>query len=398
MPAGPFRATAGIVAEIGRHGPLPVERVLDRALYHRDSGFYETGGRAGGRRGDFLTSPEVGPLFGAVVARAFDGWWRGLGEPDPFVVVEAGAGPGTLCRAVLSAEPACARVLRYVLVERSAAQRRLHGEALRLEDPAFVFAPVDPTGERPAPGSPEGPICVSLAELPRVSGPAVVLANELLDNLPFGLAERRDGRWREVRVGVADPSGAPEAAGPRDTPGGPRLVEVLVPLVDDRERRLDRLVPAPAEGARVPLQDAARTWLREALAVAGRSGRVVVLDYGSTTADMAARPPGEWLRTYRGHARGGGYLDDPGEQDVTCEVAVDQLAAVQAPVADRPQADWLRSHGIDDLVAEGRRVWTARAHVGDLAALRARSRVSEAGALLDRTGLGAFRVLEWVGR
>ena len=76
------------------------------------------GGRAG-RRGDFITSAEVGPLFGAVVARALDAWWDELGSPDPFVVVDAGAGVGTLARAVLAAGPACAAALRYVLVERS---------------------------------------------------------------------------------------------------------------------------------------------------------------------------------------------------------------------------------------------------------------------------------------
>ena len=248
-------ATA-VATDIRRHGALPYERVVDRALYDA-SGFYESGGRAGGQGGDFLTSPEVGALFGAVVARALDRWWTELGAPDPFVVVEAGAGPGTLCRTVLAAAPGCASALRYVLVERSAAQRRLHAERLRLEDPALAFAPVDPDTESPAPGAPSGPICVSLAEMPRVAGPAVVLANELLDNLPFGLAERRDAEWREVRVDLA--VGAD---------GSERLVERLVPLAAERAAVLDRLAPAAANGARVPLQDAARAWLREALDVA----------------------------------------------------------------------------------------------------------------------------------
>jgi SAM-dependent MidA family methyltransferase len=380
-----------IVRQIRRHGPLPVEAVVERALYSDDGGFYESGGVAGGRGGDFLTSPEVGSLFGAVVARALDGWWRAMGSPDPFVVVEAGAGPGTLCRSVLAAGPDCTPALRYVLVERSAAQRRRHAERLRIEDPALAFAPVDRDTDEPVVGSPVGPIVVSLAALPRISGPAVVIANELVDNLPFGLAERRgsgpSGRWCEVRIDWED---APAA-------GEGRFVERLVPLDDERSAMLARLVPDPPDGARVPLQDEARRWLRDALALAGvgTGGRVAVIDYGTTSAELAGRPQDEWMRTYRGHARGGGYLADVGTQDVTAEVAFDQLALVRPPASDRSQADWLRAWGLDELVDDARRAWSERAHVGDLAALTARSRVTETDALTDPTGLGAFRVLEW---
>ncbi|MDE0700996.1 MAG: hypothetical protein F4Y27_09655 [Acidimicrobiaceae bacterium] len=45
--------------------------------------------------------------------------------------------------------------------------------------------------------------------------------------------------------------------------------------------------------------------------------------------------------------------------------------------------------------AEGKRKWQSSAHVGDLAALRARSRLSEAEALCDPSGMGSFRILEW---
>jgi SAM-dependent MidA family methyltransferase len=378
-----------IAAEIRRHGPRPLERVLEVALYDPADGFYEAGGRSGARQGDFLTSPEVGPLFGAVVGRALDGWWRAMGSPDPFVVIDAGAGPGTLCRAVLASAPDCAPALRYVLVERSAAQRRLHAQTLRLEDPALAFAPVDPDTEAPVPEAVRGPICVSLAELPRVNGPAVVLANELLDNLPFGLAESgATGDWWEVRVDLGAAQGpAPPA----------RFVQSLVPLDEERSELLDRLVPNPAAGARVPLQDAARAWLRDALSVAGAGGRVVAIDYAATTAELAGRPQDQWVRTYRRHRRGTTFLEALGEQDVTCEVAVDQLATVRRPELDRSQADRLRAWGIDELVAEGRAEWSERAHVGDLAALRARSRITESHTLLDPSGLGGFRVLEWSG-
>lgn len=371
-------AEAAVRAAIARRGPIPFEEVVDLALYHPEGGFYATGGRAG-RRGDFLTSPEVGPLFGAVVGRALDAWWHDAGRPEAFVVVEAGAGPGTLARSVLAAMPMCRSALRYVLVERSAAQRALHAEYLPLEPPASTLASrPEPDDDRtgPPPPLPPGPIAVSVAELPRLPGPCVVLANELLDNLPFGLAERGTDGWAEVFVGVE----------------GPTLVEVLVPLDLAQAVTLDALAPSAVVGGRMPLQRQVADWFRGALALAGPGGRVVVLDYARSTAALADRPWREWVRTYRRHERGGPPLEGLGTQDITCEVAVDQLPP---PTSDRTQAEWLRAHGLDALVEAGRRVWQERAAIGDLEAVRARSRVTEAEALVDPAGLGAFRVLEW---
>jgi len=355
---------ARVAAEVRRRGPIPFREVMELALYDPAEGFYASGGAAG-RRGDFLTSPEVGPLFGAVVARALDEWWRTQGEPDPFVVVEAGAGRGALAIAVLAAAPSCARALRYVLVERSPALRARQGEHLALEDPALAFAPdavEEEDGTVRAPEVATGPIVVSLDDLPRLSGDALVIANELLDNLPFDVLERRDGAWCELRVGV----------------DGDALVETFVPATGPD---LD-----VADGTRVPVQQAAARWVRDARQL----GAVLVFDYAATTGELARR--GDWLRTYRGHARGGAPLDALGTQDITADVAVDQLPA---PTSDMAQAEWLRANGIDELVEEGKRMWEGRRHVADLAALEARSRVNEAAALTDPEGLGAFRVLTW---
>ena len=77
-------------------------------------------------------------------------------------------------------------------------------------------------------------------------------------------------------------------------------------------------------------------------------------------------------------------------------MAVDQLAAVRAPDLDQTQAAFLADHGIAELVEDGHRLWAERAHLGDLTAIRARSRFTEASALTDHTGMGAFRVLQWI--
>jgi len=171
--------------------------------------------------------------------------------------------------------------------------------------------------------------------------------------------------------------------------------EVLLDASPAAAERADRLAPGASVGARIPLQRAAGRWLGSALGSV-RRGRVMVVDYGDTTASLAARPWLDWVRTYRDHGRGGHPLDAPGTQDVTCEVAFDQLASIRPPDADRSQADWLRAHGLEGLAAEARAAWHAGARRGDLVALAARSRVGEAEALTDPTGLGAFRVLEWV--
>lgn len=315
---------------------------MEQSLYG-PAGFYTVGGRAG-RGGDFLTSPEVGPLFGAVVARRLDAEWHRLGQPEEFTVVDVGAGPGTLARAGAAAAPDCRDALRYVAVEIADHQRERHPDGV-----------------------------LSTAALPDAPFDGVVIANELLDNLPFRLAVH-DGSWREAFV-VEGPDG--------------RSVEHLSAPFDP----LPDVLPADAPlGARAPLHESAAAWVEQARSLV-RAGSVVVIDYcAATTAELAGRPWREWLRTYRGHERGGHYLAAPGEQDITVEVAIDQLPA---PDAVRTQAQWLRLHGIDDLVAEGKAYWDAHAARPDLTAMRMRSRVSEAEALLDPDGLGAFMVLEW---
>lgn len=311
------------------------------------------------------------------MARALDGWWEELGRPDPFVVVEGGAGTGALAAAVLGAAPACAPALRYVTVERSDVLRAEQRARLPLEEPAFVLGPSEPTAEdeevRPRPG--QGPLLTVLPELPALSVDGVVIANELLDNLAFRLLERAGDGWREVLV-------AAEAG---------RLVELLVPAAPQLAAEAEELAPEAVDGARIPLQHQARAWVASARELVQR-GRVVVIDYADDTASLARRPWLDWVRTYRGHGRGDHPLDGPGAQDVTCEVANDQLPS---PVSVRTQAEFLDAHGLAAFTDAARTAWEAGAARGDLASLRARSRVAEARALTDLAGLGGFSVIEW---
>jgi len=343
-----------LAARIAESGPIGFDEYQAHALYAPGFGFYTSGGGAGRRR-DFLTSPEVGPLFGAIIARALDSWWEELDRPSPFTIVEAGAGPGMLARTILAAGPDCGEALHLVLVEVGEAQWAAHPEG------------VTSRADLPAPGD--------LGD-----GPVIVLANELLDNLPVALAERAEGRWAEVVVDAEAGDGG--------------LVFATRPLADEQQAWCHRFAPHAKDGARIPVQADAAAWVAEAAALAA-GGRVVVFDYARTTAELAALPMEAWLRTYAAHDRAGDPLDDPGSRDITCDVAIDQLAAVAEPTSVRTQAEFLHDHGLDDLVDQGRRIWADQGLAGGLEAIAAQSRIREAEALTDPTGLGGFTVVEW---
>ena len=129
---------------IHREGPVPFDVFVEEALYG-GGGFFASG-RGAGRDGDFITSPEVGPIFGALMAEALDRWWDELEQPDPYVVVEAGAGRGRLASDVLRATPRSLDALRYVLVERSASLRDAQRNLLHLEPPDEAFGAHSRTG------------------------------------------------------------------------------------------------------------------------------------------------------------------------------------------------------------------------------------------------------------
>ena len=339
MPSAADEISAAIAAA---GGAIPFSEYMQLALYG-ESGFYTTGGRAGRRGGDFITSPEVGPLFGTVIARTLDEWWKELGSPSRFDVVECGAGPGTLARSILAAQPECADALHYVAVEISTSQRALH-----------------PQGVESRETMPDGPIT------------GVILANELLDNLPFRLFVF-DGSWMEAFVSQAS---------------GSQFVEVL-----RRPDVVPTCLPQTAPlGSRAPIQDAAASWVRDGLAKIS-NGRLLLFDYCSnSTSEIVLTPWREWLRTYRDQGRGAHYLTEPGTQDITAQVMIDQLPT---GFSSSTQTEFLMQWGINDLVREGSDYWESMKTAPDVAAMKMRSRATEAKSLTDQSGLGMFSVVSW---
>lgn len=337
----------GRIIDAAEHEYIRFDSFMNEALYGAH-GFYTSGVGRAGRRGDFITSPEIGPLFGTVIARALDVWWNEQGRPQDFRIYDVGAGPGGLARAVLAAQPEClnGEVGRYVCVEIGSAQWATH-----------------PLG------------VTTMESLPPGELSGVVLANELLDNLPFRLLVS-DGMWREAYVTHRDGV----------------FNEVLRPLSEVPSWTLPE---KPVHGARIPWQQAAGTWVSDV--VSRLNGRLVVFDYAvPMTAELARRPWRDWLRTYSGHEKGAHYLRNVGAQDITTDVCIDQvILECGQPDSFRSQSQFLQLWGIEELVEEGKRMWHEESSRPGLRAMKMRSRISEAEALLDSAGAGGFTVMEW---
>ena len=177
-----MRARDAIDEAIRDHGPIRFDEFMELALYG-EGGFYERPPVGPDRA--FVTSPHVHPVFAELLTRAIADLGASLGRPDPLRIAEVGAGDGTLARSLLEHLPPIPHT--YRAVERS-------------------------PGARAALAGIEG---VEVSE--RLDGsPHVVIANELLDNLPFR-------RFRPT------PRGPMEVAVGAD---GERLVEVLVDATD----------------------------------------------------------------------------------------------------------------------------------------------------------------------
>jgi SAM-dependent MidA family methyltransferase len=223
-------------------------------------------------------------------------------------------------------------------------------------------------------------VVTALEEIP---GPlvGVVIANELLDNLPAAVAVRSGRGWRERVVAVeqgrlawSSRSARPEVAAWAERYGG-------------------RVPP----GGVVEVQLEAAAWLRQALGLVA-SGAVLIVDYGDTAAGLGPRRAEGTLRTYRSHHLGPDPLLEPGETDITMDVNFSALAGAAREAGARVswwrQARFLERWGLGEAIAVMRARERALARAGaGLDRLRVRSEITAAEALLHPRGLGDFRVL-----
>ncbi len=348
-----------LAARIQSEGPITFRDWMDACLYHPQHGYYRRGRPTVGRDGDFLTSPEVHPLFGASIAHVAVSLWEQLDRPAPFRVAEIGPGTGALAEAFLrhvkEQASGLAASLEYTLVEPNQQSARMLPQRLDVIQRIQVMQEF------------EGGVEAG-------SGYHMVVANELLDALPVHRLRFQSGDWRELWVGFSAESQFTEA--PLQL-SDMRLIE---PLEDTR----------PVEGQIVEVSPE-RAEMTQRLATGLIPGGLLLLfDYGYRRERLYAswRRSGT-LMTFSRHVPGDDPYLRPGEIDLTAHIDIDQVetAARETGLTILPslsQAEWLHHLGAD--VFPG--VAEASADPGSY--LSARRAIEQ---LTDPAGLGRISVL-----
>ena len=330
---------------------------MDLALYHPTCGYYTTKAVQMGKQGDFFTSTHLGADFGELLAEQFVQMWAILGKPQPFTLVEMGAGQGFLAADLLKYVqlnyPEFFAVLNYIIVEQSSALRKLQQQKIPstpLEKGSSIPSKTPLEQKESIPPTPllkGGNICsttpflrgspqaggsirwCSIEEIPDNSIIGCFFSNELVDALPVHQIVVEQGKLREIYVGQGDKEtleARSQKSEVRSISRSTRFTEITGEISTPRLQEyfdrvgIDITSPAYPNGYRSEVNLAALDWL-QAIAQKLQRGYVLTIDYGYPAHRYynPERSQGTLQCYYQHHHHNDPYINI-GKQDITAHV------------------------------------------------------------------------------
>ena len=335
------RALVHKLKQAADQAPLLFSSYMQRCLYEPGLGYYMAGSQKFGAEGDFVTAPEVSPLFGACLAKQCNEVLALTGGD----ILELGAGSGRLALSVIEnlAEDSWGQ---YLIVEPSADLQERQLALLQNELTAEQFEKVQ-----------------WLSALPD-SFSGVMLANEVMDALPVERVVRTDNGFDvEVIQSVADPLADEEKSLMLGQLCSSELPDSTREQISASLAHIEQDIGFPLpQGYRSELSQLLTPWVRS-LADCLHEGVLVLIDYGYPRREyyLEERAQGTLQCFYRHHAHSD-VTFWPGLQDITAHV--DFTTVVEAGDAAglellgyTAQAPFLFGCGLAELATNLSAVW-----------------------------------------
>jgi len=305
---------------IRHEGPITFRDWMQAALYDRAEGYYRHQRIRQGRAGDYRTAPETSPLFGAVFAHYFMKSYFDLSAPDEFTIIDVGAGAGDFARAVLTTLQReflkIFNATRYIIDEISDDARSQALTKLGEFKDRIQFR--------------------SLSEIEPPLPHAIIFSNELLDAFPVHRVIGRNGKIRELRVGLNDED---------------EFTWIEDELSGDVREYCERIRLQLAEGQIYEVSLTAEEFISRAAQVIGE-GLLITVDYGADR-NVLLDDPNRFrgtLRVFHRHSFVDDLLARPGEYDLTTTVDWTQIQEA----GERYGFETLRFQRLDEfLLSEG---------------------------------------------
>lgn len=315
-------AIRGEIAAAG--GAIPFDRYMELVLYAPGLGYYSNGTRKFGSAGDFVTAPEISPLFGRCVARSARTILADLVDAD---LLELGAGSGVMAVDILRELRALDQLpAHYYILDRSADLRQRQRQRFEQDIPELMSR------------------IIWLDKLPDTPINGMILGNEVADALPVKRFRWHRGEVAELGVGTDNDRLIMVAL----EEGDRQLIETIEGIArccdwpDDYESEYCPSLPA---------------WI-QSLAESLNQGALLLIDYGCGGSEYyhAQRTSGTLMCHYQHRAHPDPLLF-PGLQDITAyvnfSVLADSAAAAGMHLAGYcTQAHYLLDNGLESMLAE----------------------------------------------
>ena len=173
--------------KINRPTSLPLDKFIEFALYDKDSGYYMKKNPFG-KDGDFITAPNITRLFSEIIAIWVITFWKSIGSPKKFNLLELGAGNGEMMKVIIATLknfPECANNCNFQIHEKSIFLTNQQKQNLKSDDVTWIDD-INKTN----------------------SNPTIFLANEFFDALPIKQFFRKKKDWFERFVDLKEISKA----------------------------------------------------------------------------------------------------------------------------------------------------------------------------------------------